>query len=121
MPSDACTTHATPALDPARDLAVVHWPLTADTLLAYGVAAEASVGLMADRGAAGSAALLIGLADRMITLAADHAKERRRSARRRETSAVKHLLATPGSSSKFPPGHLPRRLVSGHGAAHGLP
>ncbi len=45
VPSGACTTHATPALDPTRDLAVVHWPLSAETLLAYGVAAEASVGL----------------------------------------------------------------------------
>ncbi len=79
VPSATCSTHATPTLDPTRDLAVVHWPLSADTLLAYGVAAEASVGLLADRGAAGSAALLNGLADRMITLAADDVKERHRS------------------------------------------
>jgi alkylation response protein AidB-like acyl-CoA dehydrogenase len=79
VPSDACTAHATPALDPTRDLAVVHWPLSAGTLLAYGVAADAGVGLMADRGAAGAAALLNGLTDRMITLAADFARGRRRS------------------------------------------
>jgi alkylation response protein AidB-like acyl-CoA dehydrogenase len=94
VPSEACTTHATPAFDPARDLAVVHWPLSADTLLAYGVAAEASVGLMADRAAAGSAAFLNGLADRMLALAADGANERHRCGPPIGSfEAVKHLLA----------------------------
>jgi alkylation response protein AidB-like acyl-CoA dehydrogenase len=75
VPAHACTTQGTPTLDPGRDVATVHWPLSADTLLAYGVAAEASVGVMADRAAAGTAALLNGLADRMITLAVDFAQE----------------------------------------------
>jgi alkylation response protein AidB-like acyl-CoA dehydrogenase len=35
--ASACTVHATPTLDLARDLSTVHWPLSADTLLAYGV------------------------------------------------------------------------------------
>src|SRR6185312_7053293 len=64
VPAEVCHVQATDTLDRARDLSTVSWPLSADTLLAYGVAAEAGVGLMADRGAAGSAALLIGLADR---------------------------------------------------------
>jgi alkylation response protein AidB-like acyl-CoA dehydrogenase len=94
VPAAACTTNATPTLDPARDVATVDWPLSADTLLAYGVAAEASVGVMADRGAAGSAALLNGLADRMITLASDHAKERHQFGQPIGSfQAVKHLLA----------------------------
>jgi alkylation response protein AidB-like acyl-CoA dehydrogenase len=94
VPAAACTVHATATLDQARDLSTVHWPLSADTLLAYGVAAEASVGLMADRGAAGAAAFLIGLADRMITLAADYAKERRQFGHPIGSfQAVKHLLA----------------------------
>ena len=72
----------------------MHWPLSADTLLAYGVAAEAAVQLMADRAAAGSAALLIGLADRMITMAADYAKERHQFGKPIGSfQAVKHLLA----------------------------
>ncbi len=50
VPALACTTQGTPTLDPGRDVATVHWPLSADTLLAYGVAAEASVSVMADRG-----------------------------------------------------------------------
>jgi alkylation response protein AidB-like acyl-CoA dehydrogenase len=94
VPAAACTVHPTPALDEARDLSTVHWPLSSDTLLAYGVAAEASVALMADRGAAGSAASLIGLADRMITMAADYAKDRTQFGKPIGSfQAVKHLLA----------------------------
>jgi alkylation response protein AidB-like acyl-CoA dehydrogenase len=94
VPAQACTVIATPAIDPTRDLSTVHWPLRSDSLLAYGVAAEASVGLMADRGAAGAAAHLIGLADRMITMAADYAKERHQFGRPIGSfQAVKHLLA----------------------------
>jgi alkylation response protein AidB-like acyl-CoA dehydrogenase len=94
VPATACTVQPTPTLDTARDLATVHWPLAADTLLAYGVAAEAIVQLMADRAAAASAAVLIGLADRMITMAADYAKERQQFGRAIGSfQAVKHLLA----------------------------
>jgi alkylation response protein AidB-like acyl-CoA dehydrogenase len=94
VPAEACAVHPTAVLDQARDLSTVQWPLSADTLLAYGVAAEASVGLMADRGAAGSAAYLVGLADRMITLAADYAKERQQFGKPIGSfQAVKHLLA----------------------------
>ncbi len=94
VPVAGCTVEPTPTLDTTRDLAIVHWPLSSDTLLAYGVAAEAIVQLMADRGAAGSAALLIGLADRMITMAADYAKERHQFGKPIGSfQAVKHLLA----------------------------
>jgi alkylation response protein AidB-like acyl-CoA dehydrogenase len=58
------------------------------------VAADAIVQLMADRAAAGSAALLIGLADRMITMAADYARERQQFGKPIGSfQAVKHLLA----------------------------
>ncbi len=94
VPAAVCAVHTTPTLDAARDLSTVHWPLSSDTLLAYGVAAEASISLMADRGAAGSAAFLVGLADRMITLAADYAKERTQFGRPIGSfQAVKHMLA----------------------------
>jgi alkylation response protein AidB-like acyl-CoA dehydrogenase len=94
VPVADCTVESTPVLDTTRDLALVHWPLSADTLLAYGVAAEAIVQLMADRAAAGSAALLIGLADRMITMASDYAKERQQFGQPIGSfQAVKHLLA----------------------------
>jgi alkylation response protein AidB-like acyl-CoA dehydrogenase len=94
VPARSCTVQSTGTLDEARDLSTVSWPLSAETLLAYGVAAEASVGLMADRAAAGSAALLLGLADRMITMAADYARERHQFGRPIGSfQAVKHLLA----------------------------
>jgi alkylation response protein AidB-like acyl-CoA dehydrogenase len=94
VPAEACAVHPTPTLDQARDLSTVQWPLSSDTLLAYGVAAEASVGLMADRGAAGSAAYLVGLADHMITMAADYAKARQQFGKPIGSfQAVKHLLA----------------------------
>jgi alkylation response protein AidB-like acyl-CoA dehydrogenase len=94
VPAAACTVTPTATLDEARDLSTVGWPLSSDTLLAYGVAAEASVALMADRGAAGSAALLIGLADRMIVMAADYAKDRKQFGQPIGSfQAVKHLLA----------------------------
>jgi alkylation response protein AidB-like acyl-CoA dehydrogenase len=80
----------------------VQWPLSGDTLVAYGVAAEASVGLLADRAAAGSAAYLIGLADRMITMAADYAKERQQFGKPIGSfQAVKHLLANARVSLEF--------------------
>jgi alkylation response protein AidB-like acyl-CoA dehydrogenase len=94
VPAASCEVHRTPALDPTRDLSTVLWPLSSDTLLAYGVAAEAIVQLLADRAAAGSAALLLGLADRMITMAAEYAKERQQFGKPIGSfQAVKHLLA----------------------------
>jgi alkylation response protein AidB-like acyl-CoA dehydrogenase len=94
VPAETCVIVPTATLDQARDLSTVQWPLSADTLVAYGVAAEASVALMADRAAAGSAAYLIGLADRMITMAADYAKERQQFGKPIGSfQAVKHLLA----------------------------
>ncbi len=94
VPAASVTAFATPALSATRDLSTVHWPLAADTLLAYGVAAEAAVGLLADRAAAGSAALLIGLAERMLTMTANYAKERHQFGKPIGSfQAVKHLLA----------------------------
>ena len=90
----ACTLRAQPTLGATRDLATVHWPLTSDTLLAYGVAAEAAVALLADRAAAGTAALLVGLADRMLSMAAAYAKDRHQFGKPIGSfQAVKHHLA----------------------------
>ncbi len=94
VPASSCTVHPTPALSSTRDLSTVHWPLDSDTLLAYGVAAEAAVSLLADRAAAGSAALLVGLADRMLTMTAVYAKERHQFGKPIGSfQAVKHELA----------------------------
>ena len=113
----------TPALSASRDLSTVHWPLASDTLLAYGVAAEAAVSLLADRAAAGTAALLVGLADRMLAMTADYAKERHQFGKPIGSfQAVKHLLADARVGARVRPArHLPRRLVARHGAAHAVP
>ena len=94
VPAASCTADPTPALSASRDISTVHWPLASDTLLAYGVAAEAAVALLADRAAAGTAALLVGLADRMVAMAAAYAKERHQFGKPIGSfQAVKHLLA----------------------------
>jgi alkylation response protein AidB-like acyl-CoA dehydrogenase len=94
VPEASCVAERTPALSASRDLSTVHWPLSSDTLLAYGVAAEAAAGLLADRAAAGTAALLVGLADRMVAMTAAYAKERHQFGRPIGSfQAVKHLLA----------------------------
>jgi alkylation response protein AidB-like acyl-CoA dehydrogenase len=90
----SCVVEPTAALSASRDLSTVRWPLSSETLLAYGVAAEAAVGLLADRAAAGTAALLVGLADRMVAMTAAYAKERHQFGRPVGSfQAVKHLLA----------------------------
>jgi alkylation response protein AidB-like acyl-CoA dehydrogenase len=94
VPAASCTAEPAPALSATRNLSTVHWPLAADTLLAYGVAAEAAASLLADRAAAGTAALLTGLADRMVGMAADYAKGRHQFGKPIGSfQAVKHLLA----------------------------
>ncbi len=102
VPAASCTMDVTPALSSSRDLATVHWPLASDTLLAYGVAAEAAAALLADRAAAGSAALLVGLADRMLSMAAAYAKERHQFGKPIGSfQAVKHLLANARVALEF--------------------
>ena len=94
VPAATCRIDPTPALSSTRDLSTVHWPLASDTLLAYGVAAEAAVSLLADRAAAGTAALLVGLADRMVVMSAAYAKERHQFGKPIGSfQAVKHHLA----------------------------
>ena len=97
-------------------LSTVRWPLAPETLLAYGVAAEAAIGLLADRAAAGNAALLIGLADRMLTKARPTPRSATSSASR--SAAFRRSSTcwpTPASSSSSParpptapPGRSPR-------------
>ena len=94
VPAAAARIDPTPALELDADLSTVHWPLASDTLLAYGVAAEAAVSLLADRAAAGTAALLVGLADRMVAMSAAYAKERHQFGKPIGSfQAVKHHLA----------------------------
>jgi alkylation response protein AidB-like acyl-CoA dehydrogenase len=94
VPAASCRAEPAPTLSATRDLSTVHWPLASDTLLAYGVAAEAAASLLADRAAAGTAAVLIGLADRMVAMAVAYAKQRHQFGKPIGSfQAVKHLLA----------------------------
>ena len=102
VPTATCRIEPTPALGSTRDLATVHWPLASDTLLAYGVAAEAAVSLLADRAAAGTAALLVGLAERMVVMSAAYAKERHQFGKPIGSfQAVKHHLANARVALEF--------------------
>lgn len=102
VPAASCTAEPTAALSATRDLSTVHWPLASETLLAYGVAAEAAVTLLADRAAAATSALLIGLADRMLSMAAAYAKERHQFGKPIGSfQAVKHLLANARVALEF--------------------
>jgi alkylation response protein AidB-like acyl-CoA dehydrogenase len=102
VPAVSCTVDPTPALSSSRDLSTVHWPLSSETLLAYGVAAEAAASLLADRAAAGSAALLTGLADRMLAMTAVYARERHQFGRPIGSfQAVKHHLANARVALEF--------------------
>ena len=102
VPATSCTFRTQPALSASRDLATVQWPLSSDTLLAYGVAAEAAAALLADRAAAGTAALLIGLAERMLALTAAYAKVRHQFGKPIGSfQAVKHHLANARVALEF--------------------
>jgi alkylation response protein AidB-like acyl-CoA dehydrogenase len=102
VPATSCTVEPTPSLSPTRDLSTVHWPLTSDTLIAYGVAAAAAVSLLADRAAAGTAALLVGLGERMVAMAAAYAKERHQFGKPVGSfQAVKHHLANARVALEF--------------------
>ena len=95
VPATACTViaHARRSTPPATS-PPSHWPLSSDTLLAYGVAAEAGRPAHGRPGRRRLAAHLIGLADRMITMAADYAKDRQQFGKPIGSfQAVKHLLA----------------------------
>ncbi len=88
------TVRAVPSLDPTRRLGVPHWSPTAETRVLAGAEAAEAWDLTRDRAAVVTAAELLGLADRMITIAADYAKERQQFGKPIGSfQAVKHLLA----------------------------
>jgi alkylation response protein AidB-like acyl-CoA dehydrogenase len=103
-PGNAPEIHAVPAdqtaitpiasLDPTRRLATVEWEPTRATLIRSKEEAHVALVDLADRAAVATAAELLGLADRMISLAAEYAKERHQFGKPIGSfQAVKHLLA----------------------------
>ncbi len=92
--ADEVTVRAVPSLDPTRRLGVPHWAPTPDTAVVSGPEAATTIGHLGDRAAVATGAELLGLADRMIGLAAEYAKERRQfGSPIGSFQAVKHLLA----------------------------
>jgi alkylation response protein AidB-like acyl-CoA dehydrogenase len=76
VPGDATVRVPRAALDGARRLADVTWEPSAETLLAAGAEASALLSALADRAAMGTGAVLLGVADRLITMTAAYAVDR---------------------------------------------
>lgn len=83
-----------PSVDGARRLFAVRWLPNDSTLLAEGDDARSLLAVAGDRGCLGSSAQLLGLADRMLAMAADHARNRVQFGRPIGSyQAVKHELS----------------------------
>jgi alkylation response protein AidB-like acyl-CoA dehydrogenase len=94
VPAAVATVAPVASLDPTRRLGTVHWEATPATLVAAGEEAHLAMIDLADRGAVATAAELIGLADRMIAMAAEYARTRSQFGKPIGSfQAVKHLLA----------------------------
>jgi alkylation response protein AidB-like acyl-CoA dehydrogenase len=94
VPAAAVTVTPAASLDPTRRLGTVAWEPSPATMVASGPEAGQSWTDLADRAAVATAAELVGLADRMITLGAQYAKDRNQFGRPIGSfQAVKHLLA----------------------------
>ncbi len=76
LPREATTTVARRALDGGRRPAAVSWEPSPGSLLLSGDAAGAAVASMKDRAAMGGGAVLLGVADRLITMTAAYAVDR---------------------------------------------
>jgi alkylation response protein AidB-like acyl-CoA dehydrogenase len=94
VPRDRVTVVAQPALDGARRLASVEWEPAPGTELAVGERAAAAIECAFDRGALAAAAQLLGVSQRLIDLAAEHARSRVQFGQPIGSfQAVKHMLA----------------------------
>lgn len=90
----AVSLTAQPSVDAGRRLFRVSWEPSASTCLAEGPPARAALDAAFDRAAMASSAQLLGLGDRLVGLAAEHARQRHQFGRPIGSfQAVKHLLA----------------------------
>jgi alkylation response protein AidB-like acyl-CoA dehydrogenase len=94
VPAAAVALTPRPALDGSRRLAHVDWEPSAATLVVSGFEAEGVLARLADRAAMGVGAVLVGVADRLIAMAAQYAIERSQFGKPIGSfQAVKHQLA----------------------------
>lgn len=94
VPNRALHLNAAPSVDGARHLSHVTWDDGDAVVLAHGPDADRLAAEAADRGAIATAALLVGLADRMLAMTVDYVSERRQfGVPIGSFQAVKHHLA----------------------------
>jgi alkylation response protein AidB-like acyl-CoA dehydrogenase len=94
VPKRALHLTAAPSVDGARHLSHVTWDDGAAVVLAHGPEADRLAADAADRGAIATAALLIGLADRMLAMTVEYVGQRRQfGVPIGSFQAVKHHLA----------------------------
>ncbi len=92
--ADAVQVTPVGSLDPTRRLGTVTWEPSSATVLVAGDDADRALDQLATRAAVSTAAELVGLADRMIAIAAEYAKDRTQFGKPIGSfQAVKHLLA----------------------------
>ena len=91
---DAVDVAPVSSLDPTRRLGQPAWAPREGTVLASGDEAVALLGRTSDRAAVATGAELLGLADAMVSLASNYAKDRQQFGKPIGSfQAVKHLLA----------------------------
>lgn len=92
--ADSLERQAVPTLDPTRELAQVTWRPASATQVAEGPAALAALDQLVEQASVATAAVLVGLAGRLIDLSATYATERQQFGRPIGSfQAVKHQLA----------------------------
>ncbi len=94
VPAAAVALTPRPVLDGSRGVAQVEWEPSPATLVVAGFEAEGVLAALADRAAMSTGAVLVGVADRLISMAAQYAKERSQFGQPIGSfQAVKHHLA----------------------------
>jgi alkylation response protein AidB-like acyl-CoA dehydrogenase len=92
--ADQLKTTQRPSLDGSRRVSTVEWSPSPETLLVSGPIAERLISRTKDRAATATAGVLLGLADRMISMASRYALERKQFGKQIGSfQAVKHHLA----------------------------
>jgi alkylation response protein AidB-like acyl-CoA dehydrogenase len=94
VPAAAVALTPRPTLDRSRRLARVDWEPSPSTLVVSGFEAEEVLAALGDRAAMGVGAVLVGVADRLVAMAAQYAKDRSQFGKPIGSfQAVKHHLA----------------------------